>query len=234
MKSMYIRVMRAGRYAAQRTGLLDWLERRQNRRALWIRSLFSIYDSADLAALDLPWWTFSAIDEVEAYLMSAQGRARVFEYGAGASTIWLGKRCAEVYSVEHDAGFASSMQPLFAVHDNVRVSVVPDTAATGVAGEARSRRAGYENRAFDDYVRAIDAVPGTFDLIVIDGRARNACLARAMERLAPGGMILFDNSDRKEYRASIMSSGLCERALRGAAPALPVASQTSLLTRKQP
>jgi len=223
--------MRAGRRAAQWTGILGWLERRRSRHALWIRSQFSIYDSADLAKLDLPWWTFRAIDEVEGYLGSKGGRARVFEYGAGASTIWLAKRCAEVYTVEHDAQFAASMQSHFALHRNVRVAVVPDTAAAGLADEARSRRTGFENRAFGDYVRAIDAVPGMFDLVVVDGRARNACFKRAMERLAPDGVILFDNSDRSEYRAALLSSGLHERIFRGAAPALPIPSQTSLLTR---
>ncbi|HEY5972158.1 MAG TPA: class I SAM-dependent methyltransferase [Pseudoxanthomonas sp.] len=185
-----------------------------------------------MASLDLPWWTYPAIDETERKLKRLQGRARVFEYGAGASTVWLAKRCSEVISVEHDTGFAVSMRSTFAAHGNIKLMVVTDIAATGSANEARSLRKGYEDRSFDDYVASISAHPGEFDLIVIDGRARTACLSMAIPRLAKDGVILFDNSDREEYRARIESSGLEERRLRGMAPALPFPSQTSLLERR--
>lgn len=231
MKHLYVKAMRAARSAARATGVLARLERSGNPTALWLRSQFAIYDSADLASLDLPWWTYGAIRDVEARLAELDGRARAFEYGAGASTIWLAKRCSHVASVEHDVGFAASMQGLFARHSNIDVSVVPDTPATGKPGECRSRRKGYEERAFDAYVATIDSHPGEFDIIVIDGRARTSCLAAAKSRLAPGGVILFDNSDRHEYRGSIEHCGLVERKLHGRAPALPTASQTSLLTR---
>jgi len=231
MKNLYVKAMRVARSMARATGLLDRLERSENVDARWIRSQFAIYDSADLASLDLPWWTYGAIDEVEKRLAALQGRARVFEYGAGASTLWLAKRSAEVASVEHDVGFAASMQDLFARHANISLAVVPDAPAKGHAGEARSKRKGYEHRAFDAYVASIAARQGQFDLIVIDGRARNACLAAALERLAPDGVILFDNSDRSEYRQAIEGSGLVERRLAGRAPALPISSQTSILSR---
>jgi hypothetical protein len=231
MKNLYVKAMRLARSAARATGVLASLERSRNPNIRWIRSQFAIYDSADLASLDLPWWTYGAIEAVEARLAALQGRAKAFEYGAGASTIWLAKRCAQVASVEHDTGFAASMQDLFSRHSNIDLAVVPDVSATGGPGEARSRRKGYEDRSFDAYVAAIAAHPGEFDLIVIDGRARNACLAAAKGRLAPGGVILFDNSDRPEYRDSIEGCGLAERKLGGRAPALPMSSQTSLLAR---
>lgn len=232
IKPLYIRSMRGARRVAGGLGILQALERGDSRGARWARSLFSIYDSADLASLDLPWWTFDAIDEVERFLASFDGRARVFEYGAGASTLWLSKRCAEVVSVEHDVGFAEFMAPVFASCPNVNVMVVPDVPATGAATEARSRRRGYEDRAFDAYVDAIASQEGAFDLIIVDGRARTACLARATQRLSPRGMILFDNSERSEYRDAIEASPFRERRLRGLAPALPLPSQTSLLEQR--
>ncbi|MFC4726844.1 hypothetical protein [Coralloluteibacterium thermophilus] len=232
IKSLYIHSMRGAKRIAGRLGILQALERSDSRGARWTRSLFSIYDSRDLALLDLPWWTFDAIREVEQLLASFDNQARVFEYGAGASTLWLSKRCAEVISVEHDIGFADSMAPLFSSCPNVNVLTVPDVPATGATTEARSRRRGYEDRAFDAYVDAISSQEGMFDLIVIDGRARTACLARAAQRLSPRGLILFDNSERKEYRAAIDSSPFVERRLRGLAPALPLPSQTSLLEQR--
>lgn len=44
---------------------------------------------------------------------------------------------------------------------------------------------------------------GVFDLIDIDGRARVACLKYAIRYMASGGMTVFDNSGRNEYRRSI-------------------------------
>ncbi|ESY15632.1 MULTISPECIES: class I SAM-dependent methyltransferase [unclassified Mesorhizobium] len=229
MKNAYVSAVRFARKIADRCGLLASLERSNNRSALWIRSLFGIYDSTDLVRLDVPWWTFSAIDAVEIFLASRNRRARVYEFGAGASTIWLAKRSGSVVSVEHDATFAQSMGSMFGVYPNITVRVVEPTAAAN-STKARSNRKGYTESSFDHYVSSIDQVEGTFDLIVIDGRARVSCLAKSVGRLSPRGMILFDNSNRLEYREAINSCGLQERVMRGLAPALPFPSQTSLLT----
>ncbi len=233
MKSAYVYMVRAARRAAEPVGLLGALERSRSPRLRWVRSLFSIYDSLDLIHLDLPWWTYAAIDAVEVHLASFGGQARVFEYGAGASTVWLARRSHSVQSVEHDLQFAQSMQQAFAAHANITLQRIPPQADTPAArGTVRSRRKGYAHCSFDDYVAAIDSAPGSFDLIVVDGRARNACLAHARSRLSERGMLLFDNSDRTEYRNAIAICGLEENRLRGLAPALPLPSQTSLLTRR--
>lgn len=232
LKKAYVRAMSGLRTGADKVGLLRALEGAQNRNALWVRSLFGIYHSDDLIHLDLPWWSFRAVDEVSAFLLSLGGKARVFEFGAGASTVWLARRAAEVVSVEHDVAFGESLRPRLVAYPNVRLSVIPPVPATGRAGEARSRRAGHENLAFDAYVGAITAEPGVFDLIVIDGRSRVACLEAAVGKLAAGGMILFDNSDRAEYRAGLEGCGLTVRRLRGLAPALPFPSETAVLTAK--
>lgn len=121
------------------------------------------------------------------------------------------------------------MGSMFGVYPNITVRVVEPTAAAN-STKARSNRKGYTESSFDHYVSSIDQVEGTFDLIVIDGRARVSCLAKSVGRLSPRGMILFDNSNRLEYREAINSCGLQERVMRGLAPALPFPSQTSLLT----
>jgi predicted O-methyltransferase YrrM len=93
-----------------------------------------------------------------------------------------------------------------------------------------SRKEGNAGLDFADYVAAIDDVAGDFSLIVIDGRAREACLERAAKRLEPGGQIVFDNSRRRRYREAIERSGLVERRLPGLTPTLPYPDQTSVLT----
>lgn len=228
LKPLYVSTARVARRIAGATGLLWLLERMPGRRALWFRSLFSIHDSADLVHLGIPWWTFPAIDAVEAHLAQRQGGARAFEYGSGASTIWLAQRCAIVRSVEHDAAFATGMARFFERHANIRLRTLEPEPATRNS-KARSNRQGFIHLAFDSYAAAIEDSAEVYDLIVIDGRARVACLNRALSFLAPGGIILFDNSDRREYRHAIERSGLRETKLRGLAPALPYPGQTSLL-----
>ncbi|MBX3183875.1 MAG: class I SAM-dependent methyltransferase [Polyangiaceae bacterium] len=230
LKRAYVGGVRQARRVAERVGLLRRLEASSSARVRWVRSLFGIYDSLDLIQLDWPWWTFPAIERAEQFLAEREGKARVFEFGAGASTVWLSKRAAEVVSVEHDAGFAASIRGTLAALPNVSFLVVEPQAPTGKAGECRSNRAGYTELAFDDYVATLTAQPGLFDLIVIDGRSRSACLSAALPKLAPGGVILFDNSDRAEYRAAMERAGLPITRLRGMAPALPFPSETALLT----
>jgi predicted O-methyltransferase YrrM len=92
-----------------------------------------------------------------------------------------------------------------------------------------SSKEGYENVDFSDYVSAIDTVDGTFDLIVIDGRAREACFASAQKRLGDDGLIVFDNSRRRRYRRHLDHTELIERKYRGLTPTLPYPDQTSLL-----
>ena len=232
MKNAYIGTVRIARRIADFFRLLSALERSKSRNVLWFRSLFSIYDSADLVRLDMPWWTFSAIDAVEAHLARKQGAARVFEYGAGASTVWLAKRCREVVTIEHDAQFAELMRSTFSSFENIDARVCPPSDLVRDHVGARSNRKGFEGCSFDEYVSSIGSHQGLFDLIVIDGRARLSCLAAAKGRLAADGIILFDNSDRSEYRPGIAKSGFEERILRGLAPALPFPSQTSLLLPK--
>lgn len=231
MKKSYVVFVRIAAKVAGSIGLLAWLEKSDNRILVWLRSLFSIYDSTDLIHLDLPWWTFDAIEAVQLYISKHNSDVRVFEYGSGASTVWLAKRCTDVATVEHDLGFAQSMRPIFAEHRNITMAMItPEKLRNDT--NALSQRKGYKSLGFDNYVNAINEVPGTFDIIVVDGRARTACLKKARERLSERGIIVFDNSNRQEYREAILNSGLNEQILRGLAPALPYFSQTSILSRR--
>jgi len=115
---------------------------------------------------------------------------------------------------------------------NVDLQHVPARPA-GAVTLAPSRRLGHHNLEFIDYVQAIDGVDGEFDVVVIDGRARIECFLRAVPRLAPDGMIVFDNYDRRRYRRNIRVDGLTVERLRGAAPCLPYPSVTALLTRSR-
>ncbi|WP_010139172.1 class I SAM-dependent methyltransferase [Oceanicola sp. S124] len=232
-KRIYVGLARGLGRLLRMFGLLALLERLapHARLAHWLRSLFAVHDLEGLVALDVPWWTYGAIDRVDAFLRG-HAAARVFEYGSGASTIWLARRAASVTSIEHHAGWGYKVQGLIDRLPDlcpVRLrTVLPDADRIDdplyVSGKKPE-----EGQSFRAYAGAIEREVGLFDLIVIDGRARAACLAHAVTRLAPGGMIVFDNSHRARYRQAIVASGLKAEVLRGLTPSLPYPDETTLL-----
>lgn len=234
LRQTYVGSIRRLHPVAERLGLLAWLERRRDRRPLfWGRTLFAIWDLRQMVALDIPWWTFDAIDRVEAFLHGTPD-ARVFEYGAGASTVWLAKRAGSVAFVEHDARWMAELAPHLAGLGHVRGRLVEPVRSAAPA--CPSGKPGWEGFDFAGYVAAIDdaATYGTgrpFDLVVVDGRSRPHCLARALANLAPNGIVVFDNSGRRRYRPSIEAAGLPRLETRGLTPCLPYPDQTTLLAR---
>jgi predicted O-methyltransferase YrrM len=209
-------------------GVSRWLERRDSALARHVLSLGAIYDLDRMIALDVPWWTYPAIAEVDAFLADRDGKARVFEYGSGASTVWLAKRAGAVHSVEHDAAWASVLRPKLADVDHVELVCIEPDERTAVSTVVSAKR-GHEGFDFARYVQAIDEVGGTFDVVVVDGRARSSCLEHALRHLADDGLIVFDNAARSRYRAAIEASGLDVRVRRGWAPTLPYPDATALL-----
>lgn len=233
MKRTYISVVRAVASMLRVLGVLSLLDRLapRSRVAAWLRSLFAIHDVEQLARLDVPWWTFDSADRVTEFLADRPD-ARVFEWGSGASTLWLAARSGSVHSVEHHAGWAGQLAPRLPA--NVTLTTVEPTASSRpVVGSAKP---GHRGLDFAAYVAAIDDVEGDFDVIVIDGRAREACLARAVDRLRPDGMIVFDNVDRQRYVAAIDVLGprVQVTMTRGLTPALPYPTRTALLRPSVP
>jgi hypothetical protein len=83
----------------------------------------------------------------------------------------------------------------------------PDTAgATDPADPAsyRSSSEKYHGCLFEAYAASIDDYPAeSFDLILIDGRARPSCFLHALPRVKPGGYIVWDNTERAHYAAGM-------------------------------
>jgi hypothetical protein len=231
LRETYVSGWRLARRAAERTGLLDRLDRADSKVARHARSMFAIHDVGDLSTLDLPWWTYPAIDEVDAFLAARSGDARIFEYGSGASSVWLGRRAKEVHSVEHSGEFDDFLRPALAEVPSVHLRHV-EAPQRGEAARVQSQRFGHEGLDFADYVASIDDVGGQFDLVVVDGRARAACLRQAIPHLAPDGVIVFDNSNRSRYQEAILTSGLAATRHRGWVPSLPYQSETTLLRHR--
>lgn len=234
LKSAYVRAMRVAAGTAARTGLGPALERRAGGVGVrWLRSLGAIHDIDAMVALDVPWWTFRAIAAVERFL-AERPDAAVFEYGSGASTAWLARRAGRVTSIEHDAAWHRETRRVVAAYPTVDLRLCPPDPLDAFDPAFRSGKSGAAGRSFRSYVEAIGSEGPGYDLVVIDGRARAACLARALDRLSPGGLVVLDNSERRRYRAALAAAqaeGFAVERLRGLVPALPYPGETTLLRR---
>lgn len=194
----------------------------------WLTSLTRIYDTVAIAELGVPWWTYGAADAVAHWLDRRPRPIRVFEWGTGSSTIWLSPRVDEIITVEHHGEFAEMIAEHLDPLPNVTLRHVP--APASAHPRIASGKKGSEGLDFFDYVHAIDAETEPFDLVIIDGRAREACLTAAIPHVRPDGLILFDDPHRRRYRAAIEASGLPAVHHRGLSPTIPYPVQTALLS----
>lgn len=121
-----------------------------------------------------PWWTAGAIELADRWLTPADV---VVEFGSGRSTAWLARRAARVVSVEHHEQWHGT---------------VSRQLRDGGAANAEVRLVADEEAA---YVAAADDVAGV-TFVVNDGRYRDRCARWAIDRLAPGGAMLLDDSQR--------------------------------------
>lgn len=195
----------------------------------------------------LPWLTYPAIEMLRRIDVSA---ARVFEYGAGNSSLWWAARALEVVSVESDPSwerFLSGRPPA-----NHRVLVIekdapPDPVLAGRAGEFFRRGLDPEPeyrhgpspsvacRPYVAYAMALLRYPaGHFDVIVIDGAARVLCAWLAAEHLSGDGFLVFDNTDRVIYENAyrlLAERGFARLDFWGPSPMNTYESCTSIFTR---
>lgn len=174
------------------------------------------------------WISFPAIDALNRLLKPTD---RVFEYGGGGSTLFWLDRVAEVVTVEHDAQWYAALEKRMQQEGGARWTglLVPPTPGTLVPGPDPAEPAHFASTDeasqgfhYRDYVQAIDRFPdGHFDVLMIDGRARTSCLARATPKLKRGGLLVLDNAERTHYteRNAAVLQGF-EVVLAGMAPVI--------------
>lgn len=150
----------------------------------------------------LPWITYPAIE----YLRQLDFRSRrIFEFGAGHSTLFWAERAAQVVSVESDEGWYRDLHAK--APDNVELCLGADP---------------------DDYVGCLERQEGDFDVIVVDGDERRRCCLAALEKLAPGGLVILDNADWFPEEAELLRQGqLLEVDFTGFSPQSGYVSTTS-------
>lgn len=102
--------------------------------------------------------------------------SQVLEWGAGGSTLYWPPRYDFIerwVSIEHTVAWYEALRPRICDKVDLR------------------------REAFPAYWQG---VTGKYGLILVDGRERVACLMRAKELLAPGGVVLLHDASRERYK----------------------------------
>ena len=130
----------------------------------------------------------------------------VLEYGAGHSTRWYASRCQHITSVENIPEWAEIVHRETAACGNVDLRLFAgwDPARPGDGGFGAHTDRPYEgpqvNRA---YVACLDSLPDNhFDIIINDGWCRHQVAKRAVAKLKPGGLFLWDDVGWSELTGS--------------------------------
>lgn len=159
----------------------------------WMESLKRGYPS-DKKGRPLPWMNFGMVHFLTERL---NGKMKLFEFGCGYSTLFYAERVESVLSVEHQKEWADIVN-----------TKLPENAKVVLSS----------NGDYADYINTLDE---KFDLIIVDGIDRVNCLKNSISNLSESGVLLLDDSTRKEYTEAITyarQNGFKSLAYRGLKP----------------
>lgn len=123
--------------------------------------------------MPIPWWPYSFTQFLTSRLKKEY---KIFEYGSGNSTLFLGKYISNIVSVEHDSDWYGKLNLM--INSNVNLKLYSE----------------------QDYVDSIGM--DKYEIIIIDGIKRNECVIKAINNLSEDGIIIIDDTDRDEYNDS--------------------------------
>ena len=170
------------------------------------RESFMSKRPVDAQGQAIPWYTYPAIEFLRS--LDLRGR-RVFEFGCGNSSVFWAGRAQEVVAVENDIEWARTVNAYGIA--NLTVMEQPD---------------------MDLYVLAPDHAGGVFDVVVIDGRCRHACIPASLRVVSATGMVIFDNADwYPEACADLRAQGWFQIDFSGLGPINPYCWTTSVFVR---
>ena len=113
------------------------------------------------------------------------------EWGSGRSTRWFARRLASLVSVEYDDRWHTIVGLQLAEDglSNVDLRLVP-------LDHPRNEPTRPVYDPLPRYVALADTFPDDhFDFIEVDGHYRQACVAAALRKLKPGGLLLIDDTN---------------------------------------
>ena len=119
----------------------------------------------------LPWYTYPAIEYLTQFDFQHK---KIFEYGCGYSSQFWAQRAEKVVSIEDNKEWFERW--------------IDEFKEKNLFIHWRDEGEIYEQAIFEE--------DDKYDVIVIDGKRRAQCAIAAVQKLADGGMIILDDSDR--------------------------------------
>ncbi|MDF1809332.1 MAG: class I SAM-dependent methyltransferase [Phycisphaerales bacterium] len=136
-------------------------------------------------------------DHREFILRRIKAGSRVLEWGSGGSTLWLAEHLpdgAKLTSIEHHEGWYQTVVRKIGNRKNVRMICCPPEAEIG----ENATIAEEDPTHLSKYIHAVDGEQ--FDVIIVDGVARNSCMIHAKQLLSTdGGTIFIHDAQRHWY-----------------------------------
>jgi hypothetical protein len=178
-----------------------------------------------------PWVPFETENWLRHYLKPYM---QVFEYGSGGSTIFFAERVEKVFTIEHDKKWYMLVSKALAQRGITNCSYLlhePEPIAGNLSTVDESQSSSfiyddyYVGTTVHEYVRAIDVHPDhTFDLVLVDGRARTECIQHAIPKIKPGAYLMLDNSNNADVAQIVRKlQSYPHIVFRGIAPGWPPA-----------
>ncbi|WP_158798577.1 FkbM family methyltransferase [Pedobacter sp. L105] len=177
----------------------------------WFTS-FDNQQALDRDGEALPWVTYSFIDFIKTRLTKD---LTIFEYGSGSSTLFYAKRVKKVVSVEHDEAWYNK--------------IINSKPANAEMIFSKLERDG-------EYSKKAATIGEKFDIIIVDGRDRVNCCMNSIKALTPTGVIVLDDSERKDYEKAgvfLKDAGFKELSFSGISPGLFYLKATSVFYKTE-
>jgi len=169
----------------------------------WHRHLL---DDRNSVSDSMPWLTFGAIDFLKKII---HPQMSVFEYGSGGSTLFWTQHVSNVVSIEHERSWYNRMKDEISSRQIKNVQYVlseaeQDSGAVRANFKVPEHYASSDPRftgnIFKSYAKQIERFTNqSFDIIIVDGRARPSCILHSIDKLKNGGYLIIDNTERKYY-----------------------------------
>lgn len=148
-------------------------------------------------------------------ITEAVGPRNFLEWGSGGSTRALLLACPFIeryVSVEHDVAWGEKVRSI--VQDpRLELNLIEPDLPLQIEAPNRKEQIAWDAKAEHDpeilkrYTNFPSTLNITFDMILVDGRARRLCLLSGWELLRPGGVIVLHDAQREDYHDALHQLG---------------------------
>lgn len=121
---------------------------------------------------------------------------------------FIAPKIKSVVSIEHNREWFTKVKEKMTARNikNCQILLIePEDAAIPSHSPVSYQQSNGESPlSFEKYCTVIQKYPDIFfNLIIVDGRARNSCIYEAIPKVKNSGFLILDNSEREEYQKGI-------------------------------